>query len=38
MAKLSNNGKADRNDVGVEAIDDDTLVSATLEHPNVYIS
>ena len=30
-----NNGKADRNDVGVEAIDDDTLV-VTLEHPTAY--
>ena len=30
-----NNGKADRDDVGVEAIDDDTLV-VTLEHPTAY--
>ena len=30
-----NNGKADRDDVGVEAVDDDTLV-VTLEHPTAY--
>ena len=30
-----NNGKADRDDVGVEAVDDETLV-VTLEHPTAY--